>query len=250
MDNTDLTKLIENIEDNLSSHITDIESLMKTEVGEITKLIFTKPNKTYPLTVTTEDVLNDPENIVVDVIEHSPFPAIKNLACILPKDKRDELLSKMQIGLSTIQDIKNQIISLGYTNRQVGTEITDERLKSKIPALTALEYAITQSNIGNQEVRESGSELLCMIKKLVSEIEKMDNKVVQPNEKEPQSQEKQINQYTIYGGQNIIGDNSQNSQKITKVTEPKTSKKMLYWTIVIAIVTIIGIILANWNSLF
>ena len=183
---TDLTKLIENIEDNLIKHIFDIQSLMKA--GNITKIVLTPVNKSYPSTVTQEDIENDKDNIVVPIVpQRIQLP--ENVVWILSKERREDLLSKMQIGLNTIKDIKNNIISLGYTNKQVKVDITNERLRSKIPTLTTLEYAITQSKIANQEIKNSSDELLCMIKKLVNEIEKVNSN---PNEINEHSKENEI----------------------------------------------------------
>ena len=169
MIDSNLTALIENIEDKLQKYILDVIHNVSVKRGKITKLIFTSTEKSYPRDTTSEQILNDPDNIVIDVVPKHGVD-LPGEVCILPQEAKERVINSMVAAYQTIQHIKNNIISLNYTNEAQGRKIVNERLIDKVPVLTDLEKALGQSIIFNRDIKNNGNELLDMTRKLIREI--------------------------------------------------------------------------------
>ena len=169
-----LTKLIENIEDNLIKHVFDIKELLDAKEEDITCLVFSPIDKVYDATITTEDILNDPDNTVVSVVPKSRKHKVKDEICILSKDVLNDLHNKIVIGLNTIKDIKNNIISLSYTDIQTGERVVVDRLADKMYSLESLKYALERTPIANRgTVEKNKNDLLGCVVKLQDEIQRI-----------------------------------------------------------------------------
>jgi hypothetical protein len=171
MDNN-LTILIENIEDKLTKYCSDIINPIDVGKAGITSFVIAPADKVYPLTATTEDILNDPENIVVNVVPKYR-PIFKGSVCILPEKTLNDLLPKMQIGSNTIRNIKNNLASLSYTDKQISVDVVKNELIDKIQTLEALKYALERSIICHPEIRQWSAELLEKLIQLLDRINKI-----------------------------------------------------------------------------
>ena len=174
----DLTKLIQSIEDNLTKQIEDI----KINIGvtnknnTVTKTVFTPLDKIYSKNKThnelLDEVLNDKDNLVIDV-EPKCTDLPKNAVILYPPKKENDILNKLKTGFKTIQYIKNNIISLSYTNKQICKKVVNDRIRQKIKELEVLKKSINQSIIFNQPIKDKSNELMKMIDLLIDEIKKI-----------------------------------------------------------------------------
>ena len=169
MIDNNLTTLIENIEDKLQKHILDAISSVHIKRGKTKRLIITPLDKTYPADTTTDQILNDPDNIIIDVKPQQDI-ALPNESILLPKVKQEEIINRMVVAYRTIQSIKNNIMSLRYSDKQKSQDIVNDLLKDKASILSSLESVLANSTIFNLEFQEYRTELISMIKKLNNEI--------------------------------------------------------------------------------
>ena len=177
MIDNNLTALIEIIEDKLQRYILNVISNISIKRGKIKKLALTPVDKTYPPGVTTEQILNDPDNTIVDVVPQYR-ESLPGEVCLLPKEAKDKVIISMVEAHKIIQQIKNGIISINYTDERQCQKIITERLTGKIPVLIDLKNTISQSIVFNQDIKDGADELLSMAEKLITEIN--NNSVPQP----------------------------------------------------------------------
>ena len=180
MIDNNLTTLIGNIEENLISQCLAINEYLRAKPSMIQQLVLTDTDKDYPSTATIEDILNDPENIVID-IEPKYMPPIKNMACLLSKERQDDLLLNMQTGINTIKAIKNNLASLSYTDKQISIDIVKNELTNKVPMLEALKYSLEINIIVNDSIKKGCDEVLGQLNSLLNRIKIIKDMETKPN---------------------------------------------------------------------
>ena len=163
-----LKKMIENIEDNLSKYCEELQSILERATkGGKTGFIFTPMDKSYPMNISLDEIINDPDNIYI------PEATLANVE--LSKFQEERCLDKFVRAQQTIQDIKNSIISIGYENPEMSKKIVNERLKNKIPELHSIRDALDNNVIGNHKIKNIKRDLIKYINKLFHEIESVSN---------------------------------------------------------------------------
>jgi len=106
---TNLAALIGRIDDDLSKYCYELNAIFKRETkGRRQGFIITPADKSYPMGADFESIINDQDNVYIPETELSEI----ELYAFQEKCRWDFLM----IAKDVISDIKNNIISLSYTD--------------------------------------------------------------------------------------------------------------------------------------